>query len=228
MVLAIFGDIDVDATLAKLERSFGHQPRGDALPAFATPAQPKARTEQTTTAQPGTAMVMIGYPTVSALEQETRAEIAVFNSILTGGGGAGGRLFNELRGERLVYYVFGFELTGQAPGYFVFMAQTRPETLDEVVKRIQDNIAKIGAEGVPEDEFKLAKQKLIAAHSQQNVTPSSQAFQAAIDDLYGLGYDNDKQYDARIEKVTVDDVQNLVKKYFQTPIIATSSSAAAE
>lgn len=225
MVLAIFGDIDVDATLQRLEQSFGKQPRGEALPAFTTPGQPKARTEQTTTAQPGTAMVLIGYPAVSVSDQETRAEIAVLNSILTGGSGAGGRLFNELRGERLVYYVFGIELTGQAPGYFVFMAQTRPETLDEVVKRIQDNIAKIGKEGVPEDEFKLAKQKLIAAHSQRNVTPSSQAFQAAIDDLYGLGYANDKLYDARIEKVTVDDVKNLVKKYFQTPIIATSIPA---
>ena len=81
-------------------------------------------------------------------------------------------------------------------------------------------------EDLPADEFKLAKQKLIAAHSQRNVTPSSQAFQAAIDELYGLGYDNDKQYDARIEKVTVENVQDLIKKYFQTPIIATSAPAA--
>ena len=222
MVLAIFGDINVDETLQRLEQSFGKLPRGESLPAFATPGQPQARTEQTITAQPGAAMVMIGYPAVSAQDQQTRAEIAVFNSILTG---LGGRLFKELRGERLVYYVFGMEMTGQAPGYFIFLAQTRPDTVDEVVKRIQDNIAKIGAEGVPEDEFKLAKQKLIAAHSQQNVTPGSQAFQAAIDDLYGLGYDNDKMYDSRIEKVTVDDLQNLVKKYFQTPIIATSAPA---
>lgn len=225
MVLAIFGDIDPQATLKRLEKTFGARPRGEALPEFAAPGQPKARTEQTTTAQPGTAMVMIGYPTVSAQDQETRAELAVLNSILTGGSGAGGRLFNELRGERLVYYVFGIELTGQAPGYFVFMAQTRPDTLGEVVKRIQANVAKIGEEGVPADEFDLAKQKLIAAHSQSNVTPSSQAFQSAVDELYGLGYDNDKLYDSRIEKVTVDDLKALVKKYFQTPIIATSAPA---
>lgn len=225
MVLAIFGDIDPEATLKRIEQSFGQESRGQKLAAFATAERAKARTEQTTTAQPGTAMVMVGYPAVSVQDQETRAKIAVFNSVLTGGSGAGGRLFNELRGERLVYYVFGSELTGQAPGYFVFMAQTRPDTLAEVVKRIQDNVAKIGKEGVPEEEFKLAKQKLIAAHSQSNVTPSSQAFQSAVDELYGLGFDNDKGYDARIEKVTVDDVQDLVKKYFQTPIIATSAPA---
>ena len=45
--------------------------------------------------------------------------------------------------------------------------------------------------------------------------------------MYGLGYDNDKLYDSRIEKVTVEDVKSLVKKYFQTPIIATSAPGTA-
>ena len=44
-----------------------------------------------------------------------------------------------------------------------------------------------------------------------------------IDELYGLGYDNDKSYEARINQVTVADVQQLVKEYFQKAIIATSS-----
>jgi len=227
MVLAIFGDIDVDKTLKLVEQSFGTQAKGTVnLPKVPdVHGQIKARTERLTTAQPGAAMVMIGYPSVNALDQETRAKLGVFNSILTGGGGAGGRLFNELRGQGLVYYVFGIELTGQAPGFFVFMAQTRPETVDEVVNRIQANVQRIAREGVPADEFKLAKQKLMARHAQQNVTPSAQAFQAAVDELYGLGYDNDKSYDQRISKVTVQDVQDLVKKYFKNPIIATSAPA---
>ncbi|HUG68526.1 MAG TPA: insulinase family protein, partial [Pirellulaceae bacterium] len=167
-----------------------------------------------------------GYPVVSALDQETRAKIDVLNSILTGGSGAGGRLFNELRGEGLVYYVFGIELTGQAPGYFMFMAQTRPETVDEVIDRIQANVKRLSDEGVEAEDFELAKQKLIAAHAQRNVTPSAQAFQAAVDELYGLGYDNDKSYEARINKVTVADLQGLVREYFQNAIIATSSPTA--
>jgi zinc protease len=229
MVLAIFGDIDVDQTLARLEATFGKEPKGSGLvlPKFPrrTPATESKR-EHVTTAQPGTAMVLIGYPVVSALDQETRAKLDVLNSILTGGAGAGGRLFNELRGEGLVYYVFGIELTGQAPGYFLFMAQTRPETVDEVVDRIQANVKRLADEGIEAEDFELAKQKLIAAHAQRNVTPSSQAFQAAVDELYGLGYDNDKSYEARINKVTVADLQGLVREYFQNAIIATSSPVA--
>jgi zinc protease len=229
MVLAIFGDIDVDKTMAKLESSFGKQAKsgGLVLPEFPRrTAAAEAMRERLTTAQPGTAMVLLGYPTVSALDQETRAKLDVFDSILTGGSGAGGRLFHELRGEGLVYYVFGIEFTGQAPGYFLFMAQTRPETVDEVVNRIQANVKRLADEGISPDEFELAKQKLIAAHAQRNVTPASQAFQAAVDELYGLGYDNDKSYEARINKVTVADLQALAKDYFQNAVIATSSPAA--
>lgn len=228
MVLAIFGDIDVEHTLAKLESSLGREAKGGGLvlPKFPTRNDStEAIRERVITAQPGTAMVLIGYPTVSALDQVTRAKLDVFDSILTGGSGAGGRLFNELRGEGLVYYVFGIELTGQAPGYFMFMAQTRPETVDEVVSRIQANVKRLADEGIEAEDFELAKQKLIAAHAQRNVTPSSQAFQAAVDELYGLGYDNDKSYEARINKVTVADLQALVKEYFQNAVIATSSPA---
>ncbi|MBC8357265.1 MAG: insulinase family protein [Planctomycetes bacterium] len=228
MVLAIFGDINVDETLSRIEASFGKESksRGLELPTFPRrSAATEAKREQVTTAQPGTAMVLLGYPTVNALDLETRATLDVFNSILTGGAGAGGRLFNELRGEGLVYYVFGIELSGQAPGYFLFMAQTRPETADEVVNRIQANVQRLADEGIAEEDFELAKQKLIAAHAQRNVTPATQAFKAAVDELYGLGYDNDKTYEARINKVTVADLQALVAEYFQNAIIATSAPA---
>lgn len=229
MVLAIFGDIDVEQTLAKLEASFGKEPKGSGLVLLSFPRRAAATEpirEQVTTAQPGTAMVLLGYPTVNALDQETRAKLDVFNSILTGGAGAGGRLFNELRGAGLVYYVFGIEFSGQAPGYFLFMAQTRPETANEVVTRIQANVQRLADEGIESEDFELAKQKLIAAHAQSNVTPATQAFKAAVDELYGLGYDNDKTYEARINKVTVADLQELVKEYFQNAIIATSAPAA--
>ena len=174
--------------------------------------------------QKNTAMVIISYPTVSVLDRQTRDVLEVLQAVLTGGGASGGRLFHELRGQRLVYYVFGFHLTGLAPGYVVFMAQTRAETTGEVIRRIEENVARIAAEGIPAEEFAKAKQKLIAGHALGNTTPSSQAFSAALDELYGLGYDYDASYDERIRKVTVQHVQNAVKRYFQKPTIVTSSA----
>jgi zinc protease len=160
---------------------------------------------------------------VTFRDEKTRATIDVLDAILTGGSGAGGRLFQELRGQRLVYYVLGTELAGPAPGYFLFLAQTRPETTDEVVQRIQNNVQRIAKDGVPEDEFQLAKRKLTAAHAMRNTTPTSQAFQAAIDELYGFGYDHDAAYDQRIAAVTAADAQQVVQRYFQKPLVITAS-----
>jgi zinc protease len=231
MVLAIFGDIDPDQTLEKLEKTFGAIPKSEdfAFPQF-TDDHPvtDGNAVHLTTQKANTAMVVIGFPSVSVREVETRSRLEVLNAILTGGGGVGGRLFQELRGERLVYYVFGQEITGPAPGYFLFMAQTRPDTLQDVIKRIQTNVSKIAKEGVPKEEFELAKQKLIAGHSMQNVTPQSQAFQAAVDELLGLGYEHDRGYDDRISKVTVEEVRQVVQQHFQRAVIATSAPAGEE
>jgi zinc protease len=231
MVLAIFGDIDPAQTMELLESSFGRVPKADD---FQFPKYPTehAATEGSLVHLPirkeNTAMVIIGFPTVTAMDVETRSKLEVLNSIMTGGGGIGGRLFQELRGERLVYYVFGQEMSGPAPGYFYFMAQTRPDTLQEVIRRIQANLSKVAKEGVPQEEFDLAKQKLIAGHSMQNVTPQAQAFQAAVDELLGLGYDHDRTYDERINRVRIEDVRDVVRQYFQRAIIATSSPSSAD
>jgi len=228
MVLAVFGDIDPERMLARIEEQFGKEPRAGDFQLPAVPPREPLRATRRARLDSGrdqSAMVLLGYPTVRVDDERTRAALDLFNAVLTGGGGSGGRLFDELRGQRLVYYVFGVELTGRSPGYFLFLAQTRPETVQEVITRIEANIARIGREGVTDAELQMARQKLSAQHAMQNTTPASQGFQAAIDELYGLGYDDSQTYDARIGAVTVDDLKQLVARYFQHSVTVTSEPA---
>jgi len=211
--------------LARLERTFGPEPEAKdfSFPEFPKRQAPtEARTANLSSQHDNTAMLIVSYPTTSILDTASRDAVEVLDSVLTGGGGAGGRLFNELRGERLVYYVFGHEIVGLAPGFFLFMAQTLPETADEVIRRIQDNLREIAESGMEEAEFELAKQKLIAGHAMRNTTPGSQAFQAAVFELYGLGFDHDDDYEERIRQVQLEDVQTAVRQFFQQPIIVTT------
>ncbi|MCH7729174.1 MAG: insulinase family protein, partial [Planctomycetes bacterium] len=230
MVLAIYGDIDPKETLQMVEKTFGKQPAGaDSLPSYpkqhSMPRDIRARLD---TRRENTAMVLIGFPTCNVFDPKTRAALEIVSTVLTGGRGAGGRLFNELRGARLVYYVFGYQLTGLPPGYFLFMAQTRPETVDEVVKRIRAGVDKIRTEGIPGDEFQRAKEKLITGHAMSNTTSSSQAFQAALDELYGLGHDYDRSFDERINATTIDEVKEVLNRHFKAAYIVTSSPKSAE
>ena len=174
MVLAIFGDIDVDATLAKLETMFGKLPRSEAFHWPKFPAnQPltKTRMEHLQNQKENTGMILLSYPVCSIYDEKSRTALEVLSGILTGGSGAGGRLHEELRGARLVYYVFGFQINGFAPGYYNVLTQTRPESISDVIGRIEAAIEKISKEGVPADEFESVKEKLIAAHAMRNTTP---------------------------------------------------------
>lgn len=230
MVLAVFGDVDPQQTIALLEKKFGGAPKGEfAFPNFDNAHfSKKTRREVLKNQQQDTSMVLISYPSVSVHAEKERAALDVLSGVLTGGGGAGGRLFEELRGARLVYYVFGFEMTGLAPGYYLFMAQTRPETADEVVERIRKNLDKIRQEGIPQDELAEVKEKLIAGHALRNTTPGEQAFQAALHELYGLGYDYDESFDQRIGAVSSDDVQAVVAKFFNNPLILSTQPETGE
>lgn len=227
LVLAVFGDIDPEAAFAQIEATFGKAPKSDSFkwPTFAdqqTPLKADA-VKHLQNQKKNTAMVLISFPTVSVKNESLRSTLDVLDAVITGGGGAGGRLHEELRGEQLVYYVFGMQMVGFAPGYFNFLAQTRPESVTQVVTRIRANLDKIAKEGIPSDEFEKAKAKLIIAHALRNTTPAERAFQASIDELYGLGYDYEKGYAERINKVKVDDVVDVVKKFFVHGLTVTTS-----
>ena len=44
---------------------------------------------------------------------------------------------------------------------------------------------------------------------------------AAMYELYGLGYDYDKQFDARIEAVKLDDIVQAARKYLGNYVLTT-------
>lgn len=230
MVLSVFGDIDPEVLLKKLESTFGKVPRADDFnwPEFPVQSTPLSADviKHLKNQKRDTAMVLLAFPTASVRDERTRSALDVLDGLLTGGGSAGGRLHEELRGERLVYYIFGIQMSGFAPGYFVFVAQTSPEGISEVVSRIRASLDKIRKEGVPADEFEKTRSKLIVAHAMQNTTPAERAFQASIDELYGLGYAYDKSFPERIGKVKAEDVVSVVKKYFEHGFILTSSPEA--
>jgi zinc protease len=227
MVLAIFGDIDPAAMEAKIEETFGTVPGDAAPPTFDFPSRGQSLKEDAAThlltKKKNTGMVLLAYPTVSVGDRKTRAALDMLDAILTGGGAAGGRLHEELRGRQLVYYVFGIQQTGFAPGYFSFLAQTQPASIPEVVERIRAGLVDIRDNGVPEDEFEKARAKLITARSMNVTTPSERAFQASLDELYGLGFDYEESFAKRVGEITVDDLKTVVRTFFAHPRQVTTS-----
>ena len=170
-------------------------------------------------------MVLVGYEGPNIFEKEDESAMVLLDAITSGYQYPGGWLHNELRGEGLVYYVHAFMLNGPVPGYFAVLSQTSPDSVEEVVTRIKKNVEKAKAGRITEDEFENAKMMVMALNAQSATTISSQAQLAAINEMYGLGYNYHKTFDERISKVTLDEVVNVAKKYLNKSITVTASPA---
>ncbi len=225
MAVSVFGDIDSEEALTLVTKLFGNL-KPD--PNFAPPSFDRSNAIEKTTLRhqqigKKTAMVMVGYSAPGILQKEDYAAMTLLGAVMAGYHYPGGWLHNELRGEGLVYFVHASQMTGPAPGFFEIIAQTRPDKLDEVVGRIENNVVRAKEGKISEDEFRTAKQRVIALHAQENTTIASQAQQALLDELYGLGYDFNKTFDARMEAVQLKDLAAVARKYFGNRVQVTSS-----
>ncbi len=152
--------------------------------------------------------------------------MTVLTTILSGYGYPSGWLHHELREAGLVYSVQAFEMTGPAPGYFTVISQTQPDKVGEVVSRIRGDIERAKLGKITADEFAAAVRQIVSLHAQENTTIGGQARQAALDELYGLGWDYDKTFDQRIQAATLDDVVRVARKYLDKSLLVTSSPEA--
>jgi zinc protease len=225
MVVTVFGDIQPEAAIALVKAQFGGLAAVQRKPAKAAPgsnAIHESKVMNKVTSK-DTAMLMLAYACEGIHDQADHSAMIVLRAILNGYSTPGGWLHNELRGEGLVYFVQSTELTGPLPGYFVVTSQTRPDKLDEVVQRIRRNVDRAKEGNISEDEFRTAIDQIVGLHAQENVTIGAQARTAALDELYGLGYDYDKKFDAQIRAVTLPDVVRVARKYFTNSVLVTTS-----
>jgi zinc protease len=225
MVVGVFGDYEPDKALDLVNRLFGNlQPPANAAKIS---FDRNNKIDRVITGhkriQKPTSVIVMGYPGPSIREEKDYTAMMILDTIMSGYDYPGGWLHDELRGEGLVYGVHALQLTGPAPGFFIVIAQTRPDAEKEVVSRILKNIDKAKRGEIDEEEFLRAKELVIAYHAQKNTTMEEQAQQAVLDELYGLGFDYDKGFENRVQSISLDDVKQVAQKYFGNYVLATVS-----
>jgi zinc protease len=127
----------------------------------------------------------------------------------------GSRLFLRIREEMgLAYFVGSSFMPGFVPGCFTFYLGTDPAKLPSVKEALHEEIAKLAQDGLTEEELSRAKAKILGQQDIRNQSNSNFAFLTALDELYGLGYAHYLALHDEIEKVTLEDVQRVARKYF--------------
>jgi zinc protease len=145
---------------------------------------------------------------------EDRDALLVLDSVLSGVQWPAGRLHKELRGRGLVYLVHAHSFLGYGgPGYFGIYALTQPAKVKEVTRLIREHVKRVKDAPVPADELERARKMAVTVTLLGRQTNDALATNAALDELYGLGYDFSDDFAERVNAVTREDVQRVARKY---------------
>jgi zinc protease len=236
-VLAIFGDVDFAQAQSLAKQYLGGGAKIDSTPAARPTDQLRpiegdatikvTRVEVQKTEQE-LAGVVIGFNSQSAIGRPSNFPLTVADTMTSGFGYPTGYLFDTLRGRGLVYDVQAADMAGRSAeltGTFYVYAGCDPANVNEVINLILENIAR--CQGTPADMqpdwFERSKQLVTTGEAMSNETPAQQATTAALDELYGLGYDFHLQFAERINAVTIDQVRQIARARLNECVVTVST-----
>jgi zinc protease len=209
-VLAIYGDIRPDEVKAAVERAFAAWKPGEAFapgPALVPPNGPRRVDESRDKEQ---AVLIVGYPGTT-VHHPDRYRLEILQEACSG---LGARLFLRIREKLgLAYYVGAQNFLGLVPGYFAFYVGTAPDKLEQVEREIFKETELLRAEGLTPEELHRAKAKIIGQKKIARQDLGNLAMTTALDELYGLGFDNIDREDAQYEAVTLEEVKAVPQAY---------------
>jgi len=211
-VVAVFGAVDRAEVEALVERELGTLPAGEA--ALLAPPQPLPVTaaEEVQALKPKQqAVLMIGVQG-SDIFSPDRAALELIDEACSD---LGSRLFLRIREQMgLAYFVGSSQVIGLARGAFAFYAGTDPLKVAAVKGALEEEIAKLAADGLTAPELARAKAKLLGQQDIKLQSNDSFAYAAALDELYGLGFDHHRLQRAETESVTLETVRGVAQRYF--------------
>jgi predicted Zn-dependent peptidase len=216
-ILGVTGDFDRTTMLSLIKEIFGSWEKGE-VPEIMLPAaggveltnKPVVRFVSKETVQ---AHIRVGQLTVKENDPDYPA-VVLLNDIL-GGSAFRSRLFNDVRTKRGLAYAVGSVLqTGvRERGAWVMRAETKVESVKDVISRLVANMVRLREEPVSDEELAQAKDAFMNSFVFSFATPS-----AIVARLMGLEYDGLprdflEQLRDRVMALTKDDLLAAARRH---------------
>jgi zinc protease len=215
-VLAVYGDIDADKVAKLVSDCFGGWDKAKGFTPPAPPAESPLKKSEVIrkTFHHPIGGIFIGFNGMT-INSKDRYAMDVLDCVVSGISMPRGYLHKALRGtdKGLVYVVHAFSFAGPEPGYFGIYAGCRPGDVDDVRKIILEQLGRITKEVIGKEEMDAARSICLTADILGRQTSGTQAMSAALNELYGLGYDYADKYADKILAVTEADVKAMARKY---------------
>lgn len=211
VTLSVVGDFDETELRPRLETLLNQIPTRGFSPQnamFSGPTEPGVFRETIARKQ---AIVFQAYPDLG-IKHPGYPVSEVADEIFSG---MSSNLFERVREElSLAYFVGSSRSTGLNTGIFYFYAGTDPTTVDDVIRELDREILRVQEGGVTQDELSRCQRRLKAGKRMGLQASGARAMDAGLSLVFGLPLDW-KQYDSRIDAVTLEDLQNFAREQFR-------------
>jgi zinc protease len=216
-IIAIVGDLDVEATLSLARRTYGAWPAAEAAidpsPAEPPRRQVRARTLRGDVTQ---AEVAIGWRGVPSLDP-----LAVPLDLVAGvlGAGRGSWLYRALRETGLATSVSAHHYAPTELGVFAIGADCDAERVGAVIGRIAEVTARLAMAGPEAEDLERARTLLLARWSRRMEEMDGRA--ASLADAEALGdYRRIDAEFAQLAATTGDEVRDAARRYLDPEAVA--------
>lgn len=157
-------------------------------------------------------------------------KMALANRVL--GASGSGRLFLKLREEKGYTYSASSSMDiNEDCGAWVAQADTRPEVAVDALSLLIDELERFRLTPVTEDELNRARRYMVGVFPLRNEAPSSIANLALWQRLSGFKEGYWAEHLARLEKVSVEDVQTVAREWIrpdQMTVVAVGDASSLE
>lgn len=218
-ILVVAGDITMDELLPLAEKYYGVIPRRDVLTRdrVREPVQHAPRKVTLRDPRVGQASLSRYYlaPSYNSEQAEDAAPLELLSAII--GSGTTSRFFNSLVVDQAVASSVGtfYDPVAVDLASFGLYAIPRDGTdLADLEKAVDEEIAKLLAEGVTRDELDRARQKLLdsAVFARDSLSAGARALGEAL--AVGLTVEQVESWPERISAVTVEQVNEAARRVF--------------
>ncbi len=213
LVVAVTGNLDHQAVVEEIaERFDGFS--GDAVDHSHRPApvEPRVKVEHRDTEQ---AHLVLGGEGLTR-DDERRFAFGVLAHVM--GGGMSSRLFREIREKRgLAYAVYMFRWPHADSGAYGVYVGTTPSQTADVLRLVNDELDKVAADGITEEELERAKGHTKGSLALAMEDANSRMSRLGRNELTGVEHLSVDEIVERVEAVTGGDVAVLAAEVFGTP-----------
>ena len=211
MVLGIAGDCRIDEIESLVKKYFSRIPLRESFSKAPTrESRVEAIRDALISRDKEQSLVLVGFQGIDIYDKD-RYALEVMIDMLSS---ESGMIFRSIREKSGLSYAAGaFHVLGLDPGYIAIYALTSKENIEKVRGIMFKEIESFIKKGASQEEIQKTKNHLKAIRHMEIQTNASFMFMSAMDELYGIGYENYKDYEKNIDDVTKEDIKRAATRY---------------